>query len=277
MQYSLSFVLVCASLLEPLHSRNCRRLWLWQLSFGVSLRVATSNLCLDPLPPTALSNRSVLHDGRKHKAIIFFYNPTLSANKHVVVQICRFSLSAAADGRAGQTVQVNVEPRLSTATQCAQSWNGIERSLTRAVVPQSLPVSATTFPTVLSLYIGHCRRDPCERISAIQAAELQLSFEKEKYINLVGSSCLKHANEMRLGDPRQADQRTQNLHFLIGPPLKRKVPCLYMLLWISLLQPAFWHQRVHSSTWVDRYLLVIQQITQSGSVRRTRRVDAQSR
>ena len=38
-----------------------------------------------------------------------FHNPTLSANKHVV-QICRSSLLAAV-----QTVQVSVEPRLSTA------------------------------------------------------------------------------------------------------------------------------------------------------------------
>ena len=33
-----------------------------------------------------------------------------------------------------------------------------------------------------------------------------LPFEKEININLVYSSCLKHANEMLLDDPRQADQ-----------------------------------------------------------------------
>ena len=37
-----------------------------------------------------------------------------------------------------------------------------------------------------------------------------MPFEKEININLVYSSCLKHANEMLLSDPRQADQRTQN-------------------------------------------------------------------
>ena len=42
-----------------------------------------------------------------------------------------------------------------------------------------------------------------------------LPFEKEININLVCSSCLKHANEMLLGDPRQADQRTQSFHFSI--------------------------------------------------------------
>ena len=40
-------------------------------------------------------------------------------------------------------------------------------------------------------------------------------FEKEININLVYSSCLKHANEMLLGDPRQSDQRTQSFHFPI--------------------------------------------------------------
>ena len=40
-----------------------------------------------------------------------------------------------------------------------------------------------------------------------------MPFEKEININLVYSSCLKHANEMVLGDPRQAHQRTQSLHF----------------------------------------------------------------
>ena len=43
----------------------------------------------------------------------------------------------------------------------------------------------------------------------------QVPFEKEIKINLVYSSCLKHANEMLLGDPRQADQRTQSFHFPI--------------------------------------------------------------
>ena len=65
----------------------------------------------------------------------------LSANKHVV-QICRSSQSAAV-----QTVQV--ERRTSP-------FNGIEISLSRAVAikTKSLPISATTFPTALSLYIA---------------------------------------------------------------------------------------------------------------------------
>ena len=40
-----------------------------------------------------------------------------------------------------------------------------------------------------------------------------LPFEKEININLVYFSCLKHVNEMLMGDPRQAHQRTQSFHF----------------------------------------------------------------
>ena len=65
----------------------------------------------------------------------------LSANKHVV-QICRSSQSAAV-----QTVQ---------AERRTSPFNGIERSLSRAVVikTKSLPISATTFPTALPLNIA---------------------------------------------------------------------------------------------------------------------------
>ena len=65
-----------------------------------------------------------------------------------------------------------------------------------------------------------------------------LPFEKEIDINLVYSSCLKHANEMLLGDPRQADQRTQSFPYPIvihqsqldpaARALKRQAPCLHM-------------------------------------------------
>ena len=112
-------VRVCAAFLGPLRGPNSCCLWLWQLGFAVSLRAATSNLLSSPNP---LSNRSVLHDGRKHKTVVVLQLPTLSANKHVV-QIFRSSLSAAV-----QTVQVIVQP---------SPFNGIERSLSRAVVPKT--------------------------------------------------------------------------------------------------------------------------------------------
>ena len=172
--------------------------------------------------PTALS-LYIAHDVRSHK-----HNPTVSANKHVV-QICRSSLSAAADGLADGSGERRTSP-----------VNGFERSLSRAVVPKtkSLPISATTFPTALSLYIsqGRLRKDMRPLSKLFSKAE-PLPFEKEININLVYSSCLKHANKMLLGDLRQADQRTRCFHFPIvihqsldpaARALRRQAPCLYM-------------------------------------------------
>ena len=133
-------VRVCAPLLGPLRGtgRNCCCLWFWQVvwCFTVGCHVKS------PLfPRSPLSNRRVL----QHTRPSTFHNPMLSANKHVV-QICHSSQSAAV-----QTVQV--ERRTSP-------FNGIERSLSRAVVikTKSLPISATTFPTALSLYIAEVGR-----------------------------------------------------------------------------------------------------------------------
>ena len=102
---------------------------------------------------------------------------------------------------------------------------------------KSLPVSATTFPTTLSLYIaqGRLRKD-IRPLSKLFSKAEPLPFEKEININLDYSSCLKHANEMLLGDPWQADQRTQSfplpifIHQSLNPAaraLKRQAPCLY--------------------------------------------------
>ena len=57
-----------------------------------------------------------------------FHNPTLCTNKHVV-QICHFSLSAAADGLTDDSG----EGRTSPLNGDAQSWNGIDRSHSRAI------------------------------------------------------------------------------------------------------------------------------------------------
>ena len=115
---------------------------------------------------TALS-LYIARDGRKHK-----HNPTLSANKHV--QICRSSLSAAADGLADGSGERRTSP-----------VNGIERSLSRAVVPKtkSLPVSATTFQ---QRCLCTSSRVACERISDRypSCSQEPLSFEKEININL---------------------------------------------------------------------------------------------
>ena len=74
-------------------------------SFGVSLRDGTSNLPSSQTPSQTEVCSTIGESIRPSS----FHNPTPSANKHVV-QICRSSLSAAV-----QTVQVSVEPHLSTA------------------------------------------------------------------------------------------------------------------------------------------------------------------
>ena len=163
------------------------------------------------------------HDGRKHK-----HNPTFSAKKHVV-QICRSSLSAAADGRADGSGERRTSP-----------VNGIERLLNRGIVPKSkrLPVSDRYHVSysVVFLHRAGTLAKGCPLSKLFSKAE-PLPFEKELNINLVYSSCLKHANKMLLGGPRQVDQRTQSFPFPIvihqsldpsARALKRQAPCLYM-------------------------------------------------
>ena len=108
--------------------------WFWCFTAGCHVK---SPLFPDPPIP---SQTDVCW--RKHTRPSTFHNPMLSANKQVV-QICRSSQSAAV-----QTVQVERQ---------TLPFNGIERSLSRAVVikTKSLPIFATTFPTALSLYIAH--------------------------------------------------------------------------------------------------------------------------
>ena len=130
-----------------------------------------------------------------------FCNPTLSVNKHVA-QICRFSLSAPADLADGSR-----ERQTSPFNGDAQSWNGIERSLSRGCIPT---VSARLCsPGSNSIVFVHrtvalVKEYPLPKL--FYKAEL-LPFEKEKYINLVCSSCLKHANEGGSGVMRSAANR----------------------------------------------------------------------
>ena len=140
---------------------------------------------------------------------IYKHNPTLSANKHVV-QICRSSLSAAADGLADSSGERRTSP-----------VNGPERSLSRAVQQsQRLCPSPLHVPRFQQRCLCTSCRDACDRICAIQAVlkGRTVAIRKKiniKLINLVYSSCLKHANSLPLGDQRQADQRTQSFHFAV--------------------------------------------------------------
>ena len=95
-QYSLSFVLVCAYLLGPLRGRNCSGLW--ALAAGLWCFTAVCHVKSLPLPPTP-SQTEVYSTMEESVRPSSFYNPTMSANKHVV-QICHFLLSAATDGLA---------------------------------------------------------------------------------------------------------------------------------------------------------------------------------
>ena len=131
-----------------------------------------------------------------------------------------------------QTVQVSVEPCLSTALK------------DRSIVPYCSPYYSACLRYMYhvsnSVVFVH-RAGTLTKgypLSKLFSKAEPVPFEKEININLVYSSCLKHANEMLLGDPRQADQRTQSFHFaiviinqstlLLDRALKRQAPCLYM-------------------------------------------------
>ena len=105
------------------------------------------------------------------------------------------------------TVQVSVEPLQSTALK------------DRSVVPWSSPkVSARLHYHVSNSVVFVHRAGTLAKgypLSKLFSKAEPLPFEKEININLVYSSCLKHANEMLLGDPRQSDLRTQSFHFPI--------------------------------------------------------------
>ena len=96
---------------------------------------------ISPLPPTPLSNRSALHEGRKHKTVVSSQpNALREEARHTNLPFLAIGCHADCLG----------ERRTSP-------FNGIERSLSFAVVIKIkfLSVSATTFPTALSLYIAH--------------------------------------------------------------------------------------------------------------------------
>ena len=96
-------------------------------------------------------------------------------------------------------VRVGVEPRLSTATNKAE-----KASKDRSVVPWSH--SLRYHGTNSVVFVHHARALAKEYpLSKLFSMAEPLPFEPEKNINLVCSSCLRHANEMLLGDPRQAD------------------------------------------------------------------------
>ena len=177
------FVRVCAPLLGSVRPQlslfAALAAGLWWFTAGCHVKSL-------PLPPTP-SQTEVCSTMGECIRPSSFHNPTLSANKNVV-QICRFSLSAAADG----LTDGSGERRTSPFNGDAQSWNGIERLHSCAIVPQSLAVSATTFPTALSLCIaprqGRLRKNI--RYPSCSQRQKCCHLKRKKYINLVCSSCL---------------------------------------------------------------------------------------
>ena len=126
-------VRVCAPLLGPLHGRNSCYLWVWQV---VSVFHCGLPHQISPLPPTP-SQTDVCSTMGESIRLSSIHNPTLRRTNLPLLAI-------------GRRANCSGERRTSP-------FNGIERSLSRAVVikTKSLPVSATTFPTALSLYIAH--------------------------------------------------------------------------------------------------------------------------
>ena len=126
-----------------------------------------------------------------------------------------------------QTVQLSVKPRLSTALK------------DRSVVPYSSPKDSARLCYHVSNSVVFVHRAgrfaKGYPLSKLFSKAEPLPFEKEININLVYSSCLKHANEMLLCDPWQADWQTQSFHFAIvihqsldpaARALKRQAPCM---------------------------------------------------
>ena len=156
-----------------------------------------------------------------------FYNPALSANRHVI-QICRFSLSAAADLPDGSR-----ERRTSPFNGDAQSWNGIERSLSRAVVQQSLTVSAITFPTLYIDRAGGLQKS-IQLSKLFSMAEL-LPFEQENTSiwsvllawSGIPTKCYWVIHGRLTSECKASTSPTSFINLSI-PPLKRQGPCLYV-------------------------------------------------
>ena len=194
-----------------MHGKNlkvlCFKTAIWRTLNGIERSLSRAVVETKSLPISATTFETALslyiaHDGRKHK-----HNPTLSANNHVV-QICRSSLSAAADGLADGSGERRPSLVNGIALKIAQSC--------RKVVPKSRSARFRYHASNSVVFLHRAGTLAKEYpLSKLFSKVEPWPFEKEININLVYSFCLKHANEMLLGDPRQSDQRTQTFHFPI--------------------------------------------------------------
>ena len=181
-----------------------------------------------------------------------FYNPTLSANKHV--QIFRFFAIGCRRSCRRFTWASNLAFQ-RRRTKLKRHWK-IAESCCSPTVSARLRYHGSNSVVFVHRAGTLVKHYPLSKL--FSKAEM-LSFELEKFINLVCSSCLKHANEMLLGDPRQVDQRTQSFNFSIAihqylDPTAQAPRSLS--LHACMNQSAtflFLHQWVHSSTWVSSH------------------------
>ena len=197
------------------------------------------------LPISATTFRTALslyiaHDGRKHK-----HNPTLSANKHVV-QICRSSLSAAADGLANGSGERRTSPVNGIELKIAQSC--------RKVVPKS------PLPRFQQRCLSTSHRDACERISAIQAVlkgrTMAIRKGNKHQLGLFFSleACQRNACWVihgSLTSERKASTSPSSFinhsTLLLNRALKRQAHCLYMHFEIQALDRLRTRRRVGST------------------------------
>ena len=128
---------------------------LWCFTAGCHVKSALFPQC------NPLSNRSVLNNGRKHKTVVFSQSNALRKYARRT-----YLLLLAIGCRADCSGERRTSP-----------FNGVERSLSRAVVikTKSLPVSATTFLTALS-FVHRARWKKHKHYPALSASR-QTSYK----------------------------------------------------------------------------------------------------
>ena len=206
-----------------------------------------------------------------------FYNPTLSTNKHAV-QICRFSLSAAAnltDGSRGR--------RTSPFNGDAQRWNGIERSLSRdrAVVPQ---ISARfRFDSVVFVHrAGTLAKEyPLSRSQWQNCCHLKRKNTSTWSVLFAWSMPTKWywVIHGRLTSERQASTSPSSFIVLWVsiPPLKRQAPCLLIHACMNQSSTVRFLAPTSALEQVSRSARERVTLSQAQIITRTRRFDPRSR
>ena len=166
----------------------------------LSLRAVTSNLSLFPNP---LSNESVIHDGRKHKTVVFLQVNAVREQARTPYKFCRFSLSAAADGLA-----VSFKPAFQRwYTKLKRQWKIAQTCCS--------PVSARLCYRVSNSFVFVHPAGTLANSKGYPLSNRQSCCHLKKKNTSIWSIILAWSMPMKdlLGDPRQADQRTHSFNF----------------------------------------------------------------